>query len=102
MPISGKLYSFTEDNVNQVPAERGVYQLFQGNVSTYIGRAAGDGVTIRSRLKSHFNGNEGPCTQSADSYKREVTSRPKERERELISEYENGYGKLPLCNDVRP
>ena len=102
MPISGKLYAFTQDNVNKAPAEHGVYQLYEGDVTTYIGRAAGDGVTIRSRLQSHFRGDEGPCTEAAENYRREVTPRPVARERELIDEYERKYGRLPRCNDVRP
>ena len=102
MSISGKLFSFTENNVNRAPAEHGVYQLYKDGVTIYIGRAAGEGVTIRSRLQSHFRGDEGSCTKAATDYKREVTSKPVSRERELIDEYENKYGKLPRCNDVRP
>ena len=102
MPISGKLYAFTQDNVNRAPAEHGVYQLYEDEATTYIGRAAGDGVTIRSRLQSHFRGDEGSCTQAATDYKREVSSKPISRERELIDEYERGHGGLPRCNDVRP
>ena len=102
MPISGKMYAFTQDNVNKAPAEHGVYQLYEDGATTYIGRAAGDGVTIRSRLQSHFRSDEGPCTEAAETYKREVTSRPVAREKELIEEYESEYGRLPRCNDVRP
>ena len=63
MPIHGDKYPFTEANVNKSPEERGVYQLLDGDVIIYYGRAAGDGVTIRSRLQSHRNGSEGKCTQ---------------------------------------
>ena len=102
MPISGELYTFNQDNVNQAPANHGVYQLYQDGITTYIGRAAGDGVTIRSRLQSHFRGDEGPCTKAAATYRREATSRPVTRESELIDEYVRTYGALPRCNDVRP
>lgn len=102
MSITGKLYDFTESNVNQAPVNHGVYQLYDGPTTIYIGRAAGDGVTIRSRLQSHRRGDEGPCTKAAAHYKREVTSRPIARESELIDEYEEAHGKLPRCNDVRP
>ncbi len=102
MPISGDLYDFTQDNVNKAPAVHGVYQLYEDGTTTYIGRAAGDGVTIRSRLKSHYSGTEGPCTKAADRYRREKNSRPVAREKELIDEYVNKYGRLPRCNDVRP
>jgi len=102
MSIPTKLYDFTESNVNQAPAEHGVYQLYDGNTTTYIGRAAGEGVTIRSRLQSHRRGDEGPCTKAATHYRREVTSRSIARERELLDEYKGTHGKLPRCNDVEP
>jgi hypothetical protein len=52
MPITGGNFAFTESNVNKAPAEHGVYALYDRDVTTYIGRASGDGVTIRSRLKN--------------------------------------------------
>ena len=64
MPITGQKYAFTDKNVNNAPASHGVYVLYDGDVTIYIGRASGEGVTIRSRLKSHKAGNEGPCTNS--------------------------------------
>lgn len=102
MTISGKKYPFTDDNVNAAPQKHGVYELCEDNETTYIGRASGDGVTIRSRLQSHKSGREGPCTKRASHYKREVTSSPVSREKELISEYFNRHGRLPRCNDRRP
>jgi excinuclease UvrABC nuclease subunit len=101
MPISGDKYAFTKDNVNKAPDDHGVYALYDGDVLIYYGRAAGDGVTIGSRLRSHFKGDEGPCTQGATHYRREVTSRPVAREVELLNEFENAYRRLPRCNDRR-
>ncbi len=101
MPITGDKYAFTESNVNDAPAEHGVYALYDGDVTIYIGRASGDGVTIRSRLQSHYRGDEGPCTEAATNYRREVTSRPIARESDLLDEFEENYGELPRCNDRR-
>ncbi len=103
MPITGELYAFTEKNVDSAPTKHGVYQLYEDDVTTYIGRAAGEGVTIRSRLQSHYRGDEGPCTKAkaATTYKREVTSQPTSREQELLEEYEEEYGGLPRCNERR-
>ena len=101
MPITGDKYPFTEENVNKAPAEHGVYQLYDGDVTIYIGRASGEGVTIRSRLQSHYRGDEGPCTEAATHYRREVISRPIARESELLDKYEEKYGELPRCNDRR-
>ena len=101
MPITGVKYAFTESNVNLAPAEHGVYELYDGNVTAYIGRASGDEVTIRSRLMSHYRGDEGLCMAAATHYRREATSRPIARESELLDEYEEIYGELPRCNDRR-
>jgi hypothetical protein len=116
MPITGGKYAFTESNVNKAPAEHGVYALYdntplvtdfsgpfpsmrrhRGELTIYIGRASGDGVTIRSRLKSHYRGDEGLCTVAATHYRREVTSDPIARESELLDEYEEKYSALPRC-----
>ena len=99
MSIPGDKYAFTEDNVNKAPDDHGVYQLLDGDVTIYYGRAAGDGVTIRSRLQSHRNGNEGKCTKGATHYRREVTTRPIAREKELLESYVNAHGRLPRCNE---
>lgn len=99
MPIEGDKYEFTEKNVNKSPDKHGVYALFDDNELIYYGRAAGDGVTIRSRLKDHYAGREGQCTKGATHYKRETTERPKSREKELLEEYEKKHGDLPRCNE---
>jgi hypothetical protein len=98
MPITGEKYIFSKENVVKAPAAHGVYALYVGNELTYIGRASGIGVTIRSRLLCHQRGDEGPCTASATSYSREVTTTPILRERELLEEFKRIYGRLPRCN----
>jgi len=101
MPISGDKYGFIEKNVNKAPDEHGVYALYDDETLIYYGRAAGEDVTIRSRLQSHFNGDEGSCTQGATHYRREVTDWPKRREKELLDEFETKFGRLPRCNEKR-
>lgn len=98
MPIVGDKYGFTQENVDKSPDDHGVYELYEGEELIYIGRAAGDGVTIRSRLQDHFRGDDGSCTQRADGYRREVTDRPRAREVELLNEHQRRYGRLPRCN----
>ena len=99
MPITGKTYPFSKQNVDSAPTSHGVYALYDSTTLIYIGRASGDSVTIRTRLQSHHRGDEGPCTKGASHYKREVTSTPIAREKELLDEYRRAYGKLPRCND---
>lgn len=98
MPIISDLYQFTEENVNISPVQHGVYQLEEGSTVIYIGRASGASVTIRSRLQSHYRGDEGACTEFAHNYRREVSSSPIQRERELLQEFYSEYGRLPRCN----
>ncbi len=99
MSINGDIYNFSEENVGMAPNESGVYALYDGNVLIYYGRAQGLGVTIRSRLQDHYFGREGPCTQAATAYKRELTSDPVAREIELLEEHRRLYGRLPRCNE---
>lgn len=100
--INGNFYQFTKKNVDSAPAQKGVYELYRNNACTYIGRAAGEGVTIRSRLQSHFSGSEGPCTKNSSHYKREVCSNPVQREEQLLQEFYQVHGRLPACNDRWP
>jgi hypothetical protein len=99
--MSNNIYAFTQTNVNAAPATHGIYVLYTGNEITYIGRAAGDGVTIRSRLQSHLSGNEGPCTKASTQFLAETNSRPISREKELLEWFERENKRLPRCNERR-
>ena len=99
MPIKGDFYAFNKQNVDRAPTKSGVYALYRNRELTYIGKAS---ASIRSRLQDHHAGREGQCTKVSTQYKREVTSGAAAREKELLQEYLQQYGKLPLCNDVMP
>ena len=90
MPISGDLYAFTKENVDNSPDSHGVYALYDGTTLIYYGRAAGKDVTIRSRLQRHFAGKEGVCTQKATHYRREKTENTAAREAELVETHKAG------------
>ena len=96
MAIVGDTYSFTQNNVDKSPDSSGVYELLDGSETIYFGRAS---ASIRSRLKRHRAGDEGPCTQRATHYRREVTGSPNYRETQLLITYENAHGRLPRCNE---
>ena len=100
MSIQGEKYPFTQENVDRAPEKHGVYVLYDDGTTIYIGRAAGQGVTIRSRLQAHKRGDEGKCTQSASHYRREVTESAVSREEDLLEEFKKAHGKLPRCNEV--
>jgi excinuclease UvrABC nuclease subunit len=101
MAIGGSKYPYTDENINKSPLEPGVYALYDGNITIYIGRASGTN-TIRKRLQDHISGNEGTCTQNATHYRREVNYDPIAREKQLLEEYKYDYNKLPRCNNVMP
>lgn len=82
-----------------VPEEHGVYVLYEGQELIYIGRAAGVGVTLKSRLTSHNGGYEGPCTQRATSFCYEACHNSPAREVELLEWYKGKFGRLPRCNE---
>ena len=98
MAINRKVYTFV--GVNNAPEKQGVYALYDGQELIYIGRASGEGVTIRSRLQAHHRGDDGRCTQQAIHYRREVTTDPISREQELLEEYKRAHdGRLPHCSE---
>ena len=99
MPISGDLYEFSHENIAGSPNSAGVYALYESKSLIYIGKST---ISIRDRLSDHKSGRDGYCTQAAHQYRREVSSRATARERELLQEYLNSYGRLPKCNDVTP
>ena len=101
MPVEGKTYAKNENNLQNAPQSHGVYELYEGDRLIYIGRAAGTGVTINSRVNDHARGDDGSCTQAFTHYRREVTENAEARETELLEEYKQANsGQLPACNDV--
>jgi excinuclease UvrABC nuclease subunit len=84
--------------VDSAPTANGIYVLYEGEELIYVGRAVGLYVTIRSRLKCHFRGDEGPCTQRATHYTWRICADGEQLERELLAAYNYQYGRLPRCN----
>ena len=99
MPIDSRSYDFTKKNVDLAPEEHGVYALYDRGELIYYGRAAGENVTIRSRLQDHLSGSDGKRTKSATHYAREVTGNPEAREKQLLEEYQAAHVRLPRCNE---
>ena len=99
MPVQGNKYTFNEKNIGIAPNEPGVYALYDGDALIYCGSST---KSIRDRLQSHHDGDDGPCTQAASGYRRENCDNGLQRERELLQAYKNHNGALPRCNDVIP
>ena len=101
MAIYGDRYSFTQENVDESLTGSGVYALYDGDITIYIGRGDGENG-IRARLQAHKRGDEGSCTKNASHYRRETCTNPIIREGALLSEYLQINDRLPLCNNVMP
>jgi len=92
----------TPQNLGNAPERAGVYQLYQGSECIYIGRAGGGNSTIRTRLRAHKNGNEGPCTKGFTRYRYDTTVADVTVERRLLQNYKQKNGRLPKCNERLP
>jgi hypothetical protein len=97
MPISSPRYAFNAVMVSGAPPDPGVYALWEGEELIYYGRVLGQGATIQSSLREHFEASER-CTSRATHYGWEISSNPRAREAELLREYEHSHGRLPRCN----
>jgi hypothetical protein len=99
MPIADRSFKrLTEKNVNRSPRKRGVYALYRDRTLIFLGKAAGEAETIRSRLRSHLDANAQPDTR----YKRELTRSPAARLKVLVEEYVERHGRLPKLNAAQP
>jgi len=88
---------YITSNVEKVDDVIGVYELSDSTTDmsriTYIGRGM-----LRTELKRYL---EDSCTKPSTYFRYEKLfsdQRAQERERALLREFENEYGRLPKCN----
>ena len=75
----------------------GVYVLYnRSKEPIYIGETNNLEETFTKYVDNDFDGSE--CKQKTQSYQREFTENPKERQLQLIEQFKNESGKLPVCN----
>ena len=97
MPIASPRYAFNAVMISGAPPDPGVFALWEADELIYYGRALGNGATIQSRLREHFEtGAHG--TAGATHYGWEIAANPRVREAELLREFEKMHGRLPRCN----
>ena len=87
---------FTKEYIETASNDKGIYYFYEGNEKTYIGSSD---HSIRSRLKDHKAGKEGPCTQNAHEFEEQWVANPKAQEQSELQVYKSFYGRLPKCND---
>jgi len=62
----------------------------------YVGDSINLEKTFSGYVDTDFDGNE--CKQKTRFYQREFIENPKERQLQLIEEFKNESGNLPVCN----
>ena len=89
---------YIEANITSVEDVFGVFELSNSKTDlsqiTYIGRGR-----ILDELKRYLH---EPCTSPSVYFRYEATysdERAKERERALLQEFKDKYGRLPKCNE---
>jgi len=75
----------------------GVYVLYNRNKDPiYIGETDNLEKRFTKYVDTDFDENE--CKQKTQFYQREFTNNPKEVQHQLIEQFKEGSGKLPMCN----
>ncbi len=97
MPISGPAYRFEQRIIIGAPVAEGIYALWSREEMIYVGSAA-SGTTIKAQLLEHFAG-RNPCTAHATHYTWELSLRPTAREAQVLNDFKEAFGRVPLCNE---
>jgi len=85
------------DSAQYVKPNPGVYVLYNRNKDAiYIGETNNLEETFTNYVNTEFEENE--CKQKTSSYQRVYTENSKEMKLQLIAEFKNKTGNIPVCN----
>ena len=85
------------DSAKFVKPVPGVYVLYNRRKEPiYVGWTDNLEVTFTKYVDTDFDGDE--CKQKTQTYQREFTDSPKERQTQIIEQIKNESGKIPVCN----
>jgi len=81
-----------------VKSKPGVYVLYDKNKDIIF---IGESQNLQERFSKYVDANfeDDSCKQKTVSYQREFVENPNERMKQLLEDYKNEHGGLPLCND---
>jgi len=80
-----------------VKAKPGVYVLYDKNLEViYIGESENLQKTFEKYVNQDFEDNS--CKQKTRTYQRTFVENPKEKQKQMLEEYEKEHGKIPCCN----
>ena len=85
------------DSSQYVQSTPGVYVLYNRNKDPiYIGEADSLAERFANYIDTEFEGNE--CKQKTSSYQRVFAENPKEMQLQLIEDFKDQTGSIPICN----
>ena len=100
MPISGTLYPWDKINVQLVREEPATFALYHNEQIIFIGSTPNLRETFNYFYKTKFK--DDPRKIITNNYRREYRSDYKEREIELLKEFQHDHNRLPKCYDYIP
>ncbi len=81
-----------------VKAKPGVYVLYDKNKEViYIGESENLQNQFAKYVDTNFENDT--CKQKTHTYQREFVENQKERKKQLLEDFQNNNGKIPVCND---
>ncbi len=99
-PLDERRYPFTVEAVGGVPDRPGVYVLYRGTETIFIGWAKDGGDTLRSHLRAHRRNDVNALTWESTHFAFEVDNEPQPRHAELLADYRAHHGgTLPVGNE---
>jgi len=87
------------DSAKFVKSKPGVYVLYNKNKDIIF---IGESQNLQERFSKYVDANfeNDTCKQKTAFYQREFVENPKEKMRQLLEDFKNEHGKIPLCNGV--
>ena len=100
MPIINSGKPFATGAIGQIPVGPGVFECICNGTTIYIGWAGREG--LQNKIREHYSGKHGSCTQISTGFTCEEHEDPESRCRELLAEYTAEYGRVPRGNVHAP
>ena len=86
------------DSAKFVKSKPGVYVLYDRNKDViFIGSSENLQETFTKYVDTDFENDS--CKQKTASYQREFVENPEERKKQILEDFNNNHGKLPICNN---
>jgi len=87
------------DSAKFVKSKPGVYVLYDRNKDViFIGSSENLQETFTKYVDTDFENDS--CKQKTASYQREFVENPEERKKQILEDFNNNHGKLPICNNL--